>query len=214
MAKQERAIRTRRACLVAAAEIFNEHGYEAATIAAILERAQITRGALYFHFTSKEDLARGVLAEALTSEGLVSQPFKLQEWVDIALLLAYRLPREPLLSASIRLSVDSRARAMFGTRWPDWIVLGREVLVEAKERGELLPHVDPTDTARLFVGAWTGVQLVAEAMPQQLDLSGEISRLLELMLPNLAVPGVLARLDTSPFRAERLLGASSPTAVS
>ncbi|MEU9121702.1 ScbR family autoregulator-binding transcription factor [Streptomyces sp. NPDC048506] len=214
MAKQERAIRTRRACLEAAAEIFNEYGYEAATIATIIERAQLTRGALYFHFTSKEELARGVLAEAITTEGLVPQPLKLQEWADIALLLAYRLPREPLLSACIRLSVDTKARSLFGTRWPDWIMLGSEVLVEAKERGELLPHVDPTDTARLFVGAWTGVQLVAEAMPQPPDLSSEISRLLEFILPNVAVPGVLARLDTSPFRAERLLGTHYSTAVS
>lgn len=214
MAKQERAIRTRKACLVAAAEIFNEYGYEAATIAAIIERAQLTRGALYFHFTSKEDLARGVLAEAVTSEGMVPQPLKLQEWVDIALLLAYRLPREPMLSAAIRLSVDSKARSMFGTRWPDWIVLGTEVLQEAKERGELLPHVDPTEMSRLFVGSWTGVQLVAEAIPEQPDLSSEISRLLELVLANIAIPGVLARLDTSPFRAERLLGANSSTAAS
>ncbi len=214
MAKQERAIRTRRACLVAAAEIFNECGYEAATIAAIIDRAQLTRGALYFHFTSKEELARGVLAEAVTTEGLVPQPLKLQEWADIALLLAHRLPREPLLSASIRLSVDSKARGMFGTRWPDWIELVGKVLLEAKERGELLPHVDPTDTARLFVGAWTGVQLVSEVMPEGRDLSREISRLLELILPNIAVPGVLARLDTSPFRAERLLGADRSTAAS
>lgn len=212
--KQERAIRTRRACLVAAAEIFNEYGYEAATIAAIIERANLTRGALYFHFTSKEELARGVLDEAVTLEGVVPQPLKLQEWVDISLLLAYRLPREPLLSASIRLSVDSKARGMFGTRWPDWIVLGRELLIEADRRGELLPHVDPSDTARLFVGAWTGVQLVSEVVSQGQDLAGEISRLLELVLPNVAVPGVLARLDTSPFRAERLLGAGSSTAVS
>ncbi|MFG2289784.1 ScbR family autoregulator-binding transcription factor [Streptomyces sp. NPDC048595] len=214
MAKQERAIRTRRACLVAAAEIFNECGYEAATIAAIIDRAQLTRGALYFHFTSKEELARGVLAEAVTTEGMVPQPLKLQEWADIALLLAHRLPREPLLSASIRLSVDSKARGMFGTRWPDWIELVGKVLLEAKERGELLPHVDPADTARLFVGAWTGVQLVSEVMPEGRDLSREISRLLELILPNIAVPGVLARLDTSPFRAERLLGADRSTAAS
>ncbi|WP_030799099.1 ScbR family autoregulator-binding transcription factor [Streptomyces sp. NRRL S-337] len=214
MAKQERAIRTRKACLVAAAEIFNEYGYEAATIAAIIERAKLTRGALYFHFTSKEELARGVLDEAVTTEGLVPQVLKLQEWVDISLLLAHRLPREPLLSASIRLSVDSKARSLFGTRWPDWIVLGRELLIEARGRGELLPHVDPTDTARLFVGAWTGVQLVAEAVPNAPDLSTEISRLLELFLPNVAVPGVLARLDTSPFRAERLFEAGKASAVS
>ncbi|MGW8883003.1 ScbR family autoregulator-binding transcription factor [Streptomyces sp. NPDC055749] len=205
MARQQRAIRTRRIFLEAAAEVFDEHGYDAATIASILERAGLTRGALYFHFTSKEELARGVLEEAVTADGLVPQAFKLQEWVDIALLLAYRLPREPMLSASIRLSVDPRARSMFGTRWPDWIAMGTEILTEAKERGELLPHVDPAATSRLSVGAWTGVQLVAESMSEPPDLVSEISALFEMILPNHAVPGVLSRLDMSPHRAERLL---------
>lgn len=205
MARQQRAIRTRRIFLEAAAEVFDEHGYDAATIAAILDRAGLTRGALYFHFTSKEELARGVLHEAVTAEGVTPQTFKLQEWVDTALLLAYRLPREPLLSASIRLSVDPRARGLFGTRWPDWIALGTDMLTEAKERGELLPHVDPGATSRLFVGAWTGVQLVTESMAEPLELVAEISALFELILPNNAVPGVLARLDTSPHRAARIM---------
>lgn len=61
MVQQQRAIRTRRVFLEAAAEVFDEHGYDAATISAILERAGLTRGALYFHFTSKEELARGSL---------------------------------------------------------------------------------------------------------------------------------------------------------
>ncbi|MER5629537.1 ScbR family autoregulator-binding transcription factor [Streptomyces nitrosporeus] len=214
MARQQRAIRTRRIFLEAAAEVFDEHGYDAATIAAILDRAGLTRGALYFHFTSKEELARGVLQEAVTSDGVSPQIFKLQEWIDIALLLAYRLPREPLLSASIRLSVDPRARGLFGTRWPDWITLGTEILTEAKERGELLPHVDPGATSRLFVGAWTGVQLITESMPEPPDLVGEISALLELILPNNAVPGVLARLDTSPHRPERILEENRTAAAS
>lgn len=214
MARQQRAIRTRRVFLEAAAEVFDEHGYDAATIASILERAGLTRGALYFHFTSKEELARGVLAEAVTAEGLTPQAFKLQEWVDIALLLAYRLPREPMLSASIRLSVDPRARGMFGTRWPDWIAMGTEILTEAKNRGELLPHVDPVTTSRLFVGAWTGIQLVAESMSEPPELVGEISALFELILPNNAVPGVLSRLDTSPHRAERLLKESREAVAS
>ncbi|MEU0148465.1 ScbR family autoregulator-binding transcription factor [Streptomyces sp. NPDC006288] len=214
MARQQRAIRTRRIFLEAAAEVFDEHGYDAATIASILDRAGLTRGALYFHFTSKEELARGVLEEAVTSDGVTPQTFKLQEWVDTALLLAYRLPREPMLSASIRLSVDPRARSLFGTRWPDWIALGVEMLTEAKERGELLPHVDPVATSRLLVGAWTGVQLVTESMAESPDLVNEISALLELILPNSAVPGVLARLDTSPHRAERIIEESRAVAVS
>jgi AcrR family transcriptional regulator len=214
LARQQRAIRTRRIFLEAAAEVFDEHGYDAATIAAILDRAGLTRGALYFHFTSKEELARGVLQEAVTSDGVTPQTFKLQEWVDIALLLAYRLPREPLLSASIRLSVDPRARGLFGTRWPDWISLGTEILTEAKERGELLPHVDPGATSRLFVGAWTGVQLVTESMAEPPELVAEISALFELILPNNAVPGVLARLDTSPHRAARIVDQQQAVAAS
>ncbi|MEU9701236.1 ScbR family autoregulator-binding transcription factor [Streptomyces sp. NPDC047981] len=204
--KQERAIRTRRIFLEAAASVFNEQGYDAASIAAIVERANLTRGALYFHFTSKEELARGVLAEAVTADGVLPQTFKLQEWVDLGLVLARRLPREPLLSASVRLSVDPKARGLFGTRWPDWITLGTGILTEARERGELLAHVDPGATARLAVGAWTGVQLLTESMCDEgLDLSVEIANLFQHLLPSIAVPGVLCRLDTSPTRGELLL---------
>ncbi|MEV0533891.1 ScbR family autoregulator-binding transcription factor [Kitasatospora sp. NPDC050463] len=204
MSRQERAIHTRRVILEAAAEMFNELGYDATTIGGLIERIQLTRGGLYFHFTTKEQLARGVLAEAVTMEGLTPQTFKLQEWVDLALLLAHRLPREPMLSAAIRLSVDVKSRGLFGTRWPDWIEVGQGLLTEAKERGELLTHVDPAETARLFVGAWTGVQLITETLPER-TLSQEISNLFALVLPNIASAGVLARLDSSPYRAKRLL---------
>ncbi len=202
--KQERAIRTRRLFLEAAARVFNECGYDAASIATIVERANLTRGALYFHFASKEELARGVLAEAVTADGVLPQTFKVQEWVDLGLVLAHRLPREPLLSASVRLSVDPKARGLFGTRWPDWIELGAGILCEAKERGELLAHIDPRATARLAVGAWTGVQLLTEVIPDELDLPTEAAHLFDHLLPSIAVPGVLARLDTSPDRGERL----------
>ncbi|MET9928535.1 MULTISPECIES: ScbR family autoregulator-binding transcription factor [unclassified Streptomyces] len=212
MAKQERAIRTRRSVLVAASELFNEVGYEAATIGALLERVDLTRGGLYFHFATKEQLARAVLDEAVTLEGLQPQTFKLQEWVDIALLLAHRVPREPLLQASVRLSVDPLSRGLFGTRWPDWVTVGQELLDAAKAKGELLPHVDTAETSRLLVGAWTGVLLITEVMPD-CTLPEEISSLYELILPSIATSGVLARLDTSPYRAERLLAAMDSSTV-
>ncbi|MFJ8844680.1 ScbR family autoregulator-binding transcription factor [Streptomyces cyaneofuscatus] len=214
MARQERAVRTRRIFLETAAEVFNECGYEAASISMILERTQLTRGALYFHFTSKEGLARGVLDEAVTLQGLSPQPFKIQEWIDLALLLAHRVPREPLLKASIRLAVDPKARELLGTRWRDWITVGHEMLSVAKEQGELLPHIEPAVPARLLVGAWTGVQLVTETVEDSPDLACEISELLELLLPNMAVPGVLAKLDTSPHRALRLLADSESLSTS
>ncbi|KOX07668.1 gamma-butyrolactone-binding protein [Streptomyces sp. NRRL B-3648] len=190
------------------ASLFIEVGYEAATIAALVERTGLTRGALYFHFPTKEAMARGVLDRAVTREGTAPQTYKLQEWVDLGLVLAHRLPHEPMLRAAVQLSVDPRARSLFGTRWPDWINLGEDLLVEAAERGELLPHAVPAEIARLAVGAWTGVQLVTEALPGGPDLCEEIARLYQLILPNVASTGVLAKLDTSPYRAKRLLGLS------
>jgi AcrR family transcriptional regulator len=187
--------------------MFNDLGYEASTIGVLIERVQLTRGGLYFHFTSKEQLARAVLDEAVTWEGVVPQDLKLQEWIDLALLLAYRVPREPVLSASIQLSVDPKARSLFGTRWPDWITLSTELLTEAKERGELRFHVDPAQIARLVVGAWTGVQLVTVTLPDR-NLSEEVSALFALLLPSIVPTDVLAKLDTSPYRAEHLLAAA------
>ncbi|MEK8171460.1 hypothetical protein NKH77_24670 [Streptomyces sp. M19] len=91
-----------------------------------------------------------MLDQAVTTEGVIPQQFKLQEWVDTGLLLAYRLPRVPVLSASLRLSVDPKARNLFGTRWPNWIDLNTSVLLAAQEAGELLP----TSTRARPRGSW------------------------------------------------------------
>ncbi|MFD0395738.1 TetR family transcriptional regulator [Streptomyces nogalater] len=98
MAQQDRAVRTRRAVLRAAAAVFAERGYAAATISEILKRAGVTKGALYFHFDSKAALAQGVLQEQLTPQYHLPRELKLQEWVDAGMTLARRLPRSPSCS--------------------------------------------------------------------------------------------------------------------
>ncbi|MEU1672906.1 ScbR family autoregulator-binding transcription factor [Streptomyces roseifaciens] len=204
MAKQARAIHTRRLILEAAGEVFDEYGYESATIAEILGRAGVTKGALYFHFASKEELARGVLSEALTTEGVMPQESRLQEWVDVGMVLAHRLPREPLLSAAIRLSADRKARDLFGTSWPAWISFIAGQLTAAKEQGELLPHVDTERIAVLFVSAWTGVEILSTALDGGDSLEERIALLYDTILPGIAVPGALRALDTAPDRGTRV----------
>ncbi|MER6052958.1 ScbR family autoregulator-binding transcription factor [Streptomyces sp. NPDC001793] len=204
MARQARAIQTRRQILEAAGLVFDQLGYESATITEILARAGVTKGALYFHFDSKEELARGVLAEAVTTEGVIPQDSKLQECVDLGLVLAHRVPREPMLSAAIRLSADQKARTMFGTSWTAWATLMAEYLAQAKAQGELLPHVVPEQTAMIIVASWTGVEIVTSDLDDGESLEERISRLYDHLLPSIAVPGVLARLDTSPDRGARI----------
>lgn len=63
MAKQARALQTRRSIVEAAASVFAEYGYERAATSEILRRANVTKGAMYFHFPSKESLAQAIMDE-------------------------------------------------------------------------------------------------------------------------------------------------------
>lgn len=109
MARQERAIRTRRVILEAAGAVFDEHGYAATTISMVLERAEVTKGALYFHFPSKESLAQAVLDEQMPFGVVPPQPCKLQELVDMTFVFGQRLIGNSLLKGSVRLAVDQSA---------------------------------------------------------------------------------------------------------
>lgn len=205
MARQERAIRTRRTILEAAAAVFDERGYTSATIGEILERAGVTKGALYFHFGSKEELALGVFEEQLAIS-LPPQSSKLQELVDSGLVLALRLRTEPLVRASVGLALDQGALGLDRTpAFGMWIDQTTRTLAEAKAGGELLPHVDATETAELLVASFSGVQLMSQLRCQRQDLEHRVAVLFHHMLPGVAVPAVLARLDISRDRAGRLL---------
>jgi AcrR family transcriptional regulator len=63
MARQTRSEATRRKILNAAVHVFNEVGYSAAERGAIIERAEMTRGALYHRFDSMESLASAIIEE-------------------------------------------------------------------------------------------------------------------------------------------------------
>jgi len=209
VALQERAVRTRRAVLVAAAAVFAEVGYEAATIAEILARAGVTKGALYFHFSSKEELAQAVLAGQLeTVPAVPARELLLQQGLDEAFVLAHLLSvGDPLVQGSIRLTVDQGAPTDgLDRRAPmsGWIAHNADLLGRAKERGELLPHVDVAAAARMFVGAFTGVQVLSKIMTGHADLPDRVADLQRHLLSGVAVPAVLLQLDTAADRGARV----------
>ncbi|MFF3729099.1 ScbR family autoregulator-binding transcription factor [Streptomyces sp. NPDC002476] len=204
MAQQARAIQTRRSILVAAAAVFDERGYSSATISEILARAGVTKGALYFHFSSKEDLALGVMDVQLDSNPL-PQLTKLQELVDQGMLLAHRLRNEPLVRASVGLAMDQAVEGLDrGTPFRAWIDRLEHLLNAAKDQGELLPHVDPRETAEMFAGSFSGIQVMSQALCRREDLGHRISVLLHFVLPSISTPAVLTTLDMAEDRGERL----------
>jgi AcrR family transcriptional regulator len=207
MAKQERAIRTRRAILEAAGAVFDEHGYTSTTISMVLERAEVTKGALYFHFPSKESLAQAVLAEQVPFGSVPTQPCKLQEIIDMTFVVGRRLLTNSLLRGSVRLAVDQEMPNHVDHAEPfrQWTERLTSLMEQAREKGELLPTVDPAETVDLLVGGFTGIQLMSRAMTDRADLGHRLSVLWAHILPSIAVPGLLLGLDSRTDRGARVL---------
>ena len=207
MARQERAIRTRRTIVEAAGAVFDEHGYAASTIAMVLERAEVTKGALYFHFPSKESLAQAVLDEQLSLGAVPPHPCKVQEIVDMTFVFGQRLRTNSLLKGSVRLTVDQCAPPGVDhtgpfRQWSEHLVA---MLQQARDQGELLPTIQLRDTADLLVGAFAGVQLMSRALHGREDLGHRISVMWAHLLPSITVPGLLIGLDSRPDRGARVL---------
>lgn len=51
--------------LAVGAELFAEHGYDAVALRTICEAARVSKGAIYHHFTSKEDLLSAIVVSSL-----------------------------------------------------------------------------------------------------------------------------------------------------
>ncbi|MFE9427061.1 ScbR family autoregulator-binding transcription factor [Kitasatospora sp. NPDC006697] len=200
MAMQDRAIRTRQVILQAAAKVFEERGYQAATITEILNVAGVTKGALYFHFQSKDDLAQGVLTEQNNLPGVPERPSRIQQLVDIVMLQVYRLQTNIVVRAGVRLSLDPRRDLDRSAPFTIWNTVVTQLLDTAKAQGELLPHVVPDETAMVLVGSFGGVQSMSQAVTDYEDLALRACEMLRHVLPSVVVPSVLASIDFSPSR--------------
>lgn len=202
MAEQVRAIRTRQAILSAAAKIFEERGYQSSTISEILTAAGVTKGALYFHFQSKEELAQGVLAAQDQNLVLPDRASKIQEIVDIVMLHTYRLQTDPMVRAGVRLTMDQTAQGLDRSGpFRSWAVPVRERLEKAQAQGELLPHVVPAETADVLVGTYAGIQSMSQALSDYQDLVVRVTALLRHLMPSIVQSSVLTSVDMSESRA-------------
>ncbi|PNG23543.1 TetR family transcriptional regulator [Streptomyces cahuitamycinicus] len=199
-------MKTRQTIISAAAEVFDEFGYNGASMRQIMQRAGVTLGAVYFHFPNKEELARtvmnsqpGTVVPRLTSQGL-------QRVVDMTLVWSCQLQRDPILRAGVRLGVE---QVGFGLRetasYEAWEHLIEDCFVGAQEFGELREHVVPRSLAEFVVGACTGVQLYSDLVCQRADLPARIVEMWKVLLPGIADDSTVQRIDASVQRATDLV---------
>ncbi|GAU66943.1 TetR family transcriptional regulator [Streptomyces sp. NBRC 110611] len=110
---QHRAIQSRQALIRSAAETFLEKGVPASGMVEISRRARLSKGALYFHFTSKDDLTLAVRDSALATlqeieDAFTHSPAPLAAAVrDFAVELFGRVEADAVLRAGLRLRPET-----------------------------------------------------------------------------------------------------------
>jgi TetR/AcrR family acrAB operon transcriptional repressor len=76
---KEEALVTRDNLLTAALEVFSRYGYSAARLEDIAEAAEVTRGAIYHHFGSKEELYIALVTERSAGVNRLAEEILSQE---------------------------------------------------------------------------------------------------------------------------------------
>jgi len=187
---QERAQVTRDRLVDGAALAFYRLGYGIATTNDIVREAGATRGAMYFHFESKEDIARAVIEKEHSiaiEAGLRIQALNcpaFETMIRLCVDLATRLRTDPIVKAGIRLTTEvTNFNPPLRAPYEDWLQTFEEIATNAVEQGDFKADVDPKTFARFLIPAYTGIQLVSDTFTGREDLMLRIRELWMFVLP-------------------------------
>ena len=214
---QGRAEATRRSLLEAAARLFDERGYAGTSISDISELSGRTSGAVYFHYPSKEMLALAVVeAHFATWPQLVERYDSarlpaLERLVRLSFAVARAFRDDIVVRAGARLWAERRTiNGRLPTPFVGWIATVRRLLVQARDNGELAPHIDPAREAHSVVCAFFGLHTVSDALQDRVGILDQLADLWLLLLPSLLAGG---DADGLVARARLTLPADSPDLV-
>ncbi|RVW06451.1 TetR/AcrR family transcriptional regulator [Rhodococcus spongiicola] len=192
--QQERARRTRAAIVEAAAVEFGVRGYAAASVNAILEGSHATKGAMYFHFESKEELGRAVLAAALEKYHQMTARWMARADLDPFQILhglidnvARMFLSDPIVRAEFRLIIEPEFYADVqsgGARV--WGGSARELLQRADREGLVREGVDVEKFTRVLAASLAGQRYLSDLTAQQVDLRARFEESLEVVLAGMA----------------------------
>ncbi|MFF3749067.1 TetR family transcriptional regulator [Streptomyces sp. NPDC002018] len=159
MKNRERAAYTRANLVLAAARHFDQYGYDGTTLNSVCVEANVTLGAITFHFRSKAALASAVVEEGTgelkrlcTAGSATGRP--LRDLSSLTLRVAMALQTAVLTRAAVRLVGEGHVHS-------DWLGAFRaevlRLLEEASVTGDLAADVRPATAAHLILYVMEGV---------------------------------------------------------
>lgn len=193
MMVQARAARTRAAVLRAGAVVFERDGFERATATAIIREARSSKGAMQFHFRTKEQLARAVVAEYEQRFRPFSDSIATQEGtgltavLELSAVIARQLVEEPFVGAAYRLTMEESSWASRVTGpYLDAMRTFEALLGRAASEGELRVGIDLESLARYVVSSFIGVQHVSNILTSRTDLIERTAQMWLFLLPSIS----------------------------
>lgn len=187
MAPQARSETTRQKLVDAAVDLFSEVGYAAAGLGEIIERAGMTKGALYHHFDSKEALATAIIEQGtdLTRDAF-RQVCESSSPALENLIHGVFIVTDLLLSNKTARTAEQLSRGLAGFNAAASQVLSSRLDAMTKQaslastEGDLREGLDPSVVSESILNAMLGAQLLAA---NSNDHVKRLTRSLGLLLP-------------------------------
>ena len=159
----------RRAQIVAAAiDTIAELGYAQASLTRIAEAAGTSKGVIIYHFGSRDELIKELVAELVAKAGAYMRPRIEAEQTGAGMLrayiesnLAFMAGNRGHVAATVEIALNARAAdgsRLYDSAYHDMSVAAvRELLAHFQGTGEFLPSFDPLVMALAIRAAIDGV---------------------------------------------------------
>jgi TetR/AcrR family transcriptional repressor of nem operon len=166
--------RTRERLLQAAFREVHGSGFQSASIDAILAATNVTKGALYYHFESKEALGYAVVEEKianLTRDRWLHPMRSEGEPIDILIGVVRRIPARPqdvragcplLLLAQEMSPLDEQFRKRLERIFLDWQEGVATLLRKGKSQGTVRRELNPDEAANFLIATIEGYATLAK----------------------------------------------------
>jgi AcrR family transcriptional regulator len=159
----------------------------------IVDAAGVTKGALYFHFPSKEALAVAIVEEQFAQwppvvEAIIEHsPDAMISIIALTYEVGTRFRDDILITAGVRLSFERElVNADMPTPFVGWVDTLQDLFSRARREGLLRAGVLPAPAARALVGSFFGVQHISEMLTNRADLEGRLDEFWKIFLVGVA----------------------------
>ncbi|MEU6665413.1 ScbR family autoregulator-binding transcription factor [Streptomyces sp. NPDC046727] len=210
MARQLRAEQTRATIITAAADLFDRHGYESTSLSDIVAHAKVTKGALYFHFAAKEDLAHAILElQARAAQQLVADVenrgcSSLEALMRTTFGIARLAVDDPVPRAGLRLATaDIAVRPPLRHPFTEWLEFATRKFSGAVREADLHGDLDVTAVAHSLVCFFIGTRVAGRSLEPVGRLPRRVAEMWHLMIRGLVPVHRRPRYVTLATQLER-----------